>query len=281
MANLSRAELAKLSGLRHDLITRVEQGRMPLRYADAVFWLRALVMESPTRSPVNPLWLVDDKQQMQVRWPLLLPRPEYIGIPYRTRFSEFVADNRKLLEGLAKNPPEGDLPISWIFPYNAQLIMWQGNLRRMERGVAWLRRLWEHSAAQFASKFPLIAQMLRDMEGGQEIRELTERVVSDTVSEMVTLLKLRSELKALTVGYGRKTELANLLGVTRTTVSRWIVGGKEPGGEITLKLLNWVQQQKAKQTNADRAITRSARKTRSTKVGYEKRKSNPSKGKIK
>ena len=279
-ARLSRAELVRLSGLQHDLITRVELGRMPLRYGDAVRWLPALVLESPTRSPVNPLWIIDHRQPKQVTWPLLLPKPEYIGIPPRTRFSKFVADHLELLKGLAKNPPEGDLPKSWIFPYNAHLIAWQCNLRRMERGVDWLRALWEHSAQRFVSSSPEIAQMLRYQAGAGSREIVFDNITlwSDNAgvkSEIRNMQELIRRLCGATAQRGMKAKLARAMNVPLQRVSEWLHRSKEPSGDTTFRLLRWVQQQEGKQKGPGSAETLPERKAQSAKVSYEKRKPKP------
>jgi transcriptional regulator with XRE-family HTH domain len=39
---------------------------------------------------------------------------------------------------------------------------------------------------------------------------------------------------------GAKAELAKELDVAPARISEWLSGKKEPGGEYTLRLLNWV-----------------------------------------
>ena len=279
MAGLSRAELVKLCPLTHDLITRVELGITPLRYADAERWLPHLAVPGPIPCPVNPLWLTDGTWPIQLEWPLLLPKPDAIGLPPRMRFSAFVAKHRKLLEGLAKEPPEADLPESWIVPYAVYFAALRGRLAKTDRGVTWLGCLWEYSAEQFESKSPKIARILRDVLGRKQNSErklLRELVLKDMVSEM-TLATLRLNLKSVTAGYGGKAKLARFLGVPGSSVSAWIAGTKEPGGETTLKLLNWVEQQKAQQKSPGSVLPPPERKAQSTKVSYEKRKPKSSK----
>ncbi len=48
--------------------------------------------------------------------------------------------------------------------------------------------------------------------------------------------------------YGRKSELARFLGVTPQFVHKWVVArDNEPGGEVTLQLLEWVRAEEDKQ----------------------------------
>jgi len=156
----------------------------------------------------------------------------------------------------------------------------RGRLARMERGVTWLGCLWEYSAEQFESKSPKIARILRDVLGrtkNSERKLLRELVLKDMVRDMVTLAELRRTLKTITAGYGGKANLARFLGVPGSSVSAWIAGTKEPGGETTLKLLNWIEQQKGQQKSAGSVPPPPAPKVQSTKVSYERRKQNPRK----
>lgn len=57
------------------------------------------------------------------------------------------------------------------------------------------------------------------------------------------LPKLIQRLKRATEARGSKSELAKWLGVHRQLVTDWLSGKQEPGGETTLRLLNWVEQQ--------------------------------------
>jgi transcriptional regulator with XRE-family HTH domain len=57
------------------------------------------------------------------------------------------------------------------------------------------------------------------------------------------LPKLIQRLKRATEERGKKVELAEWLGVHRQMVTDWLSGKQEPGGEITLQLLHWVEQQ--------------------------------------
>jgi hypothetical protein len=57
------------------------------------------------------------------------------------------------------------------------------------------------------------------------------------------LPNLLARLKAATKETGKMSALANFLDVPLASVSRWLSGNREPGGEVTLKLLRWVEQQ--------------------------------------
>ena len=61
-------------------------------------------------------------------------------------------------------------------------------------------------------------------------------------SQMPSLLE---RLRKATAAPGKKTELAEALRpkVPLASVSRWLSGEREPGGEVTLQLLHWVDRQ--------------------------------------
>jgi transcriptional regulator with XRE-family HTH domain len=69
-----------------------------------------------------------------------------------------------------------------------------------------------------------------------------------TVSGNVQTVKaklpsLRRRLNQATTERGMKSELAKFMGVPLPNVSQWLSGEREPGGETTLQLLHWVEQQ--------------------------------------
>jgi transcriptional regulator with XRE-family HTH domain len=70
------------------------------------------------------------------------------------------------------------------------------------------------------------------------------------VNEVVNLGSLKPQLPSLldrlnaaTLERGRKSELAKFLGVSLVQVSQWLNRDREPGGETTLRLLKWVEQE--------------------------------------
>jgi transcriptional regulator with XRE-family HTH domain len=74
---------------------------------------------------------------------------------------------------------------------------------------------------------------------------LTDTATSENlpVNVKAQLPSLRDRLNHATKETGKMSALAEYLGVPLASVSRWLSGKREPGGEITLKLLHWVEQQ--------------------------------------
>ena len=93
------------------------------------------------------------------------------------------------------------------------------------------------------------------------------------------LLGLLDRLKMATERRGMKSALAKYLGVPLASVSQWLSGDREPGGETTLKMLRWVQEQESQPNtlgSASNTTKGNATQVRSSKV-YEKPKPSPKK----
>jgi len=77
-----------------------------------------------------------------------------------------------------------------------------------------------------------------------EISDLTKTATSSKLAEVKAQLpSLLERLNRATKETGKMSALAKFLGVPLASVSRWLSGKREPGGEITLKMLHWVEQQ--------------------------------------
>lgn len=86
--------------------------------------------------------------------------------------------------------------------------------------------------------------------------------------------KLRKRLLLITGKSGVKSDLAQNLGVSRSALSQWLSGGTTPTAETTLRLLEWVTEEEAKQKNPERVSARPGRQTRKGNSSNEK--ANPS-----
>jgi transcriptional regulator with XRE-family HTH domain len=86
------------------------------------------------------------------------------------------------------------------------------------------------------------------------------------------LLKgLLKRLREATAERGMKVKLAGWMKVHPQSITDWITGRKEPSGETTLRLLQWVEQEERKQKSPGSAVTPSGPKTR-LKAVYDKTK---------
>jgi DNA-binding transcriptional regulator YiaG len=89
---------------------------------------------------------------------------------------------------------------------------------------------------------------------------------------------LIDRLRKVTKGHGKKSALARTLGVPPQRVREWLAEEVAPGGETTLRLLEWVTAEEAKQnTLAGASNTHKGEQTRQRKSNHENLKSSPPK----
>jgi len=92
-----------------------------------------------------------------------------------------------------------------------------------------------------------INEPLKALENKISERDLTDVESSSRLEDVKPQLpSLLERLQKATQDSGQKSALAKSLDVPLASVSRWLAGDREPGGEITLKLLKWVEQQERK-----------------------------------
>jgi len=99
-----------------------------------------------------------------------------------------------------------------------------------------------------------------------------ENTSTSLLTEPLSTAKLapvKSQLDNLLAGLdrlvkepGSKTALAGFLGAPLASVSRWLSGKREPGREITLKMLRWVEQQERQTNTLDSGLNTIKGKTR-------------------
>ena len=93
-----------------------------------------------------------------------------------------------------------------------------------------------------------------------------------TQRQLAKLAELLRRIEGATSQRGKKTELAKFLGVTPQGLNDWLSGRREPGGEVTLLMLEWVSAEETKQPNKKRGSTDMPprRKTRKAQTYEEK-----------
>ena len=108
----------------------------------------------------------------------------------------------------------------------------------------------------------------------REIRkkwELTNVTAAGNVSAVKsTMAKLLDRLNKATSQRGMKSKLAKVMGVPLVNISQWLSGAREPGGETTLRLLHWVEQQERQPNTLGSDISTTKGKTQVRKSSYEK-----------
>jgi len=285
---LSREDIARIAQVPADILTRVELARMPLRYDDARKILGALGSPHPRLvwpdlRPINPLWLADGREPVQLEWPLLLPRIDALELPPSLRFSRFVEMHRDLLVALTADEPDAELPESWLWPYLLHLTGLQLKAGKLEEAILRVENLFRSSAERLASRSQRAADCLKryyapwpDWAKRFSSRTaLTEISVSANLTIMKSpLAQLRERLNQATAAKGGKAKLAEYLKAPRPCVSDWLSGKREPSGETTLRLLQWVEQQERQQNKSPgSALTQPEPKTQSKASNEKKPKS--------
>jgi hypothetical protein len=83
------------------------------------------------------------------------------------------------------------------------------------------------------------------------------------------LSALMQRVKRATVQPGKKTQLSLFLEVPLRRVSEWLSGVRNPSGETTLQLLEWVAAEEAQQNKSPGSATNTARAKARPKVNRE------------
>ena len=110
----------------------------------------------------------------------------------------------------------------------------------------------------------------------QTKKKLTDIPLKGKVGSVKSPLTiLWGHLARVTLDRGKKAALAKFLNVTPSRVSEWIHGVKEPSGEVTLRLLEWVEAEEAQQKTPGGGENAAKGKTRSIHSKDETNKSGP------
>jgi transcriptional regulator with XRE-family HTH domain len=110
-----------------------------------------------------------------------------------------------------------------------------------------------------------VLRTYRDQPSLPKKKELTTVPLKGNVRGMKSSLKvLLDRVERASAPRGKKAMLARFLKVTPPRISEWIHGVKKPGGEVTLRLAEWVTAEEAKQKESPGDATSGAKgKTRS------------------
>lgn len=285
-----QAQFSGFLGTTRDQLANIETGRTPLRYLTAAK-LRAVFR-------VNLSWLGGVGTFVGEEF-YVWPSPDAEKGRDAALFSEVAREVLGAGFPAAVKSVRSVFPTEVVVRFNQAERVWydlQDRLSRIE-----LDHLLEYTEAvvaairNLAQNLPQVSniaarQMAVEMEGFR-LRELTDQMFPrgseefglTNDSERPTSIpvqpimpRLRERLRKQTASRGSKTALAKILGVPRQSVNNWLSGRKEPGGETTLRLLHWVEQEEAKQKAPD-SVCAPPGKTRRRKYKNEKPKSNPPK----
>ncbi|MCZ7636246.1 MAG: hypothetical protein M5U12_09550 [Verrucomicrobia bacterium] len=99
-------------------------------------------------------------------------------------------------------------------------------------------------SAQSLDAAGILAESLRPHLPNKFLPNITE--VSNRKGVEAELDKLIARVRKSASAPGKKAALADFLGVPRPRVSEWLAGRTAPGGETTLRLLHWVEQEESR-----------------------------------
>ena len=259
---LSQVAVGQLLGIDANRLSSYEHGRVPIPYAVATAFCREF--------GVNPAWLASGAQPMHSY--AMISHRLADEIAERARFSE-VFDS-VLAPSFGKHQEAlqqftgGDFSGAAVEEFSEAAIPSIGHIRPAEvaqlvaghvatalakspphlyqalySALCQAIRAYEASHQEAIGQFGLVARPGR---GKVSLDSVT--LNGDSEAVQLTLSALLKRLNRATLPTGKKAELADFLGVPRQRVSEWLSGKREPGGETTLKLLNWVQGQEASPT---------------------------------
>lgn len=290
---LSQAEFSRLAGLDQRAYAGYEYARSQLNYPAAWRILRAF-------RQLNPAWLAGEDEAMLDLYFVSYPSPETTGLGPRAPFSLVYQNSLQALlllsrsaAGVSTEAPfplfrvgggiagrlEGrqifsDILSGWLAAQpDVQINDFLNDLLRRcsqtlqafpqdKDGAAVARRVRELLEAD--------ARMKMTLDKYSQNLGLTDITVFAKYSAVKSqMLSLLARLKRAASPRGMKSKLAKRLGVPLSNVSQWLSGEREPGGETTLRLLHWVEQQERQQNTLGSAINTTKGKATRQKLGYE------------
>lgn len=282
---LSQSLFAEALDISRDKLASIEYGRSPLRFGVGKILCRQF--------NISQAWLAEGlgNPHPQIEFAEEVER----SIPQKTLFSrafaEYLLPKLSIIQrALIKRPVEG-VSIQFLTPAGLAEDEHLGWILKRELGaitnelpkdlrvpfakavVAAVARFGEaHGFGGRIYSFPrLFVQIYGSLPYGENevLTALDETVKYEGVKPK--LPQLLNRLGKITEQSGKMSELAEFLGAPLESVSRWLSGKREPGGETTLRLLQWVEQEERKQKIPGSALTPSGTKTR-LKAVYDKAK---------
>ena len=269
----SQADFAERLGLTRNQLAAIEYGSTPLRYETA-WQVRRLFGVS-----VAWLWGEGMTRPQDVSEDAELPLPEDPGVPKKSLLTEVFKSFYKLEDDTPSAPSAKEkairkvrLPELDVKHRTFLLLVVTNELHN------WLARVPEGYTVDFCDKLSALAKSYLEALpaevdsvwqarydalvwaevqsraakqaaawGTDQKKELTDAATSSKTFPVKTQLPgLLERLKKATATPGKKTELAGFLKAPLASVSRWLAGEREPGGEVALQLLRWVEQQERK-----------------------------------
>ncbi|HOQ47880.1 MAG TPA: helix-turn-helix transcriptional regulator [Bryobacteraceae bacterium] len=256
---LSQAEFAEQLGITRQRLASYEEGRVAIRYDLALRLCRRFI--------VSEKWLAtglgDPRLLMDLRFdPVAAQIP--VDSPYSKAFDDALSNRyeevlRANSGGMRIQIAPQDDPGFMDTLLKGSLAAWREALPPeqyatlcfglWEEGQRLMRRRpllpWPEAIRQRAenSAQPSLSLAQGSVEKGLDIVSEYDNIKN--VKGLMT--QLLERIKRVTEQRGKKAALARHLGVPLPSVSQWLSGAREPGGEYALQMLKWVEQEERKQ----------------------------------
>lgn len=256
----TRSYLAEQIGIAPAAITRIELGRVPLKYELARGIFRCL--------NINPYWAATGKGNPKEY--ICLPDSTALKAPRDAVFSEVFSNHLTQLFERRKADLESEIGLRYQRGKLAanRIQTW---FRDVPDGlVGEFEKHIDKAAHEFFLKYPtespervlqrklwyedFCKQWELRISAGTQIDEnsfLTDKASGDKVGSVKgEWLKLKKQIQQATSDSGSKSKLAKSVRVDLTQLSKWLTdsdSAREPGAEYTLRMLHWVKQHERKQ----------------------------------
>ena len=251
---MSQAAAARKLGIDSTRLAAYEHGRVPIRFGFADRFCK--------KFNLSQLWLAEGKERPigYVRFdPALkssLNDAERFSAVWISKLRPaFVEARQSGLETIIdafSRPPRTFPRAEEAMRFQVLMDFIRNHLRSFSPPVRWsFLRVMQAAASDFVLREKKPTNPADD--DWEELDKKKETSVLTNVNESVKYARVKSlmanllgRLRRATRERGKKSELAADLKVPLPSVSQWLSGEREPGGETTLKLLHWVERQEHK-----------------------------------
>jgi len=247
LRGLKRSDVARVMGINESTLANIEKVRTPLRIG--------MAFNLGRKYNISLRWLASGKRPMKTFTPILQrimnsinPSDLFSDVYDRVLKNLVLAELQKgadacgtTLEGLDEREfvsfhPAGGGAVEGHLDQVVAMLRAEFEKMDEDRQMRLVRRLIDVPESVWKNLEVHYSGVLTDAE--------TFDKSSHVKPQMPILLE---RLKKATAGPGMKTALADFLSAPLASVSRWLSGEREPGGEIALQMLRWVEQQERKQ----------------------------------
>lgn len=228
---LTRAAFAREIGVNRFTLANVEGSAAPVTFA--------LALRIQDRLQMNLAWLATGEGEIYGKPKFhrsFIPSESELLSSAFDKYLKPAVENRERLQGMAK-----DAGLTLDFPDAIGVPVAEVYASRMLPDLATaLRSINPQSWGEYQRA---LNQASQDFIAGEKQSLTSKSNIRNYSSVKLTLKGLMDKVRKLTEPAGMKSKLATDLKVPPSRVSEWLSGKHDPSGEVTLQLLQWVQQQ--------------------------------------